>query len=123
MLRAFCNRMTSDAYHRPIIPLAITFLGGLFYVFMLWAAVPTDMSASRYWEGFFRLRTGQISGLAFATCLYIAGLTLCVVAFSAFLPIRSRLFRRLLSIPGVLLTGFGALMVFLVLGCFIDKVR
>ncbi len=114
----------NETHNRPVVPLLITTLGAVCYAVMLWAVVPPDISASRYWNSFLSTtRAGQIPGLALATGIYVVGLSLCIVAFSSLLPIRSTLLRRLLSIPGVLVGGYGALLVWVVLTCFIDKVR
>jgi hypothetical protein len=114
----------NEAYKRPLVPLLIAAFGAVCYGVMLWTVVPADISASRYWEAFlFTTRAGQVSGLALATIIYVSGLLLCIVACSTLLPIRSPLVRRSLSIPGALVGGFGALLVWTVLACFIDKVR
>ena len=114
----------NETHQRPFGSFLIIALGAVCYALMLWAVVPTDIPASRYWHSFlFTTRAGQVPGLALATCIYAAGLSLCIVAFSSLLPIRSKLLRRLLSIPGVLIGGYGALLVWVVLACFIDKVR
>ena len=114
--------MIHDSHRRFLVPFVIVALGVALYVTMLQCAVPHDLS-DYYWHAFLTVRAGQIRGLALGTVLYFAGISLCVVAFSSWLPIRSVVLRRLLSVPGLLSTGCGALFVWLVLICFTDKVR
>ena len=113
--------MTNKANQRRIVPVLIAIAGALLYLLMLWTAAPSDLPG--YWDAFFRVRAGQIAGLALATCIYLAGLSLCIVAFSSLLPIRSIMVRRLLTIPGILSAGFGTIYIVVLLACFTDKVR
>ena len=113
--------MSEASYNRLFGPLVIVGLGASFYALLLWTAVPHDLPG--YWPAFFSVRAGQVAGFALATSFYVAGLGLCLVAFSSRLPIRSLSVRGFLSVPGVLSLGSGAVYIWVLLVSFTDKVR
>lgn len=116
----------SQAYNvhvrdRRLAPALVAIVGVALYALMISISVPRDLPG--YWDEFLTVNAGQIGGLALGTCLYFAGLGLCVVAVSSLLPIRSPLMRRLLSVPGLLSAIVGAIQIVAILICFTDKLR